>query len=367
MTDFVQPACLLAEDEAQHFIVGKQGTIVGFGMTENDPVSEYLQEANLTVVEGLKCLEGARDYLSKVLTCNMFCSRGRLGVSACSGDSGGGMFFLRNETWYVRGIVSFIASPLYDGSCANSNFTVFTDVNKYLYWIMQFTIPKEIDNGIDSDFMLLSATHGMYSIGLSSGNKYNWHPKYGRNTVFDCKEGRSYGIEDNGVIFSVNHNGEDRKEFIRIEDEITCLAVDWIGRRLYWHNRSKKMIEVASLDDPYKRTVLISNIRSAPDMVVDPHRGKLYWADRFIVDSLRWSNLDGTNRRTLLTHRRNLYISSIKVLMRTGELCYSDLRSNQIGCINGYRNQIRNITTTDWSPFGLALTDSLFYWLKKYG
>ncbi|KFB49701.1 hypothetical protein ZHAS_00018204 [Anopheles sinensis] len=98
MTDFIQPACLWTEDEEQFRIVGKLGTMVGFGNTEDDTVSEYLQEANLTVVEGLKCLEDARKSLAPILTSNMFCSRGTLGVSACRGDSGGGMFFKKNTS-----------------------------------------------------------------------------------------------------------------------------------------------------------------------------------------------------------------------------------------------------------------------------
>lgn len=53
-----------------------------------------------------------------------FSANERLGVSACNGDSGRGMFFEINGTWYVRGIVSF---------------TVLTDVSKYREWIMRYT------------------------------------------------------------------------------------------------------------------------------------------------------------------------------------------------------------------------------------
>lgn len=54
-----------------------------------------------------------------------FSANERLGVSACNGDSGRGMFFEPNGTWYVRGIVSF------------------TDVSKYREWIMRYTgMPK---------------------------------------------------------------------------------------------------------------------------------------------------------------------------------------------------------------------------------
>lgn len=50
------------------------------------------------------------------------------------------------------------------------------------------------------------------------------------------------------------------------------LAVDWISRRLYWTDSSKDIIEVASLDNPRQRAVLISKGLVNPrGIAVDPH------------------------------------------------------------------------------------------------
>lgn len=50
------------------------------------------------------------------------------------------------------------------------------------------------------------------------------------------------------------------------------LAVDWISRRLYWTDSSKDIIEVASLDDPRQRAVLVSKGLVDPrGIAVDPH------------------------------------------------------------------------------------------------
>lgn len=67
-----------------------------------------------------------------------FSANERLGVSACNGDSGRGMFFEINGTWYVRGIVSF---------------TVLTDVSKYREWIMRYTgMPKGLEESQANNF-----------------------------------------------------------------------------------------------------------------------------------------------------------------------------------------------------------------------
>ena len=67
----------------------------------------------------------------------MLCAGGRDGVGPCNGDSGGGLFFEIGGVWYVRGIVSF--APNLDGvlKCDPTQYTVFTDVEKYLDWIAE--------------------------------------------------------------------------------------------------------------------------------------------------------------------------------------------------------------------------------------
>lgn len=66
---------------------------------------------------------------------NTFCA-GKEGESGpCSGDSGGGLFLLHQNRWYLKGIVS--SSFISNGRCDVSQDAVFTNVPKYLTWINQ--------------------------------------------------------------------------------------------------------------------------------------------------------------------------------------------------------------------------------------
>lgn len=65
----------------------------------------------------------------------------------CNGDSGGGMFFKRDEdapddeaVWMLRGLVSLSVRTKQD-RCDPSHFVVFTDVAKYVDWLENFLIP----------------------------------------------------------------------------------------------------------------------------------------------------------------------------------------------------------------------------------
>lgn len=49
------------------------------------------------------------------------------------------------------------------------------------------------------------------------------------------------------------------------------IAIDWISRRIYWTDSEKDTIEVASLDDPTLRTVVIKgNLVNPRGIAVDP-------------------------------------------------------------------------------------------------
>ncbi|XP_050079745.1 uncharacterized protein LOC126567572 [Anopheles maculipalpis] len=151
LTKFVQPVCLWTMDDSSGpgKIIGKNGTIVGFGFTEAKAVSNTLKQTLVGVVDPLTCINSDRDVFGNQLTSNMVCARGQEGASACSGDSGGGMFVEVEGKWYVRGIVSFIPRLTQEGLCDAKSYTAFTDVTKYVDWIKKYIDPDILPRSSD--------------------------------------------------------------------------------------------------------------------------------------------------------------------------------------------------------------------------
>uniref|UniRef100_A0A4Y0BQ75 Peptidase S1 domain-containing protein n=1 Tax=Anopheles funestus TaxID=62324 RepID=A0A4Y0BQ75_ANOFN len=136
-TDYIQPICLWNRDEDPKAIVGSWGTVIGFGIDGTDHPSDTLREASIPVVSAIICIESNREVFASQLTSNMFCAGNRDGISACNGDSGGGLFFEDNGVWFIRGVVSFTKPRKNTLICDTNEYTVFSDVAKYLTWIRQ--------------------------------------------------------------------------------------------------------------------------------------------------------------------------------------------------------------------------------------
>jgi len=53
-------------------------------------------------------------------------------------------------------------------------------------------------------------------------------------------------------------------------DSPTCVAVDWVGRKLYWTDLERARIQVAALDGSLRTVLLSSGLGQPRDITVDP-------------------------------------------------------------------------------------------------
>ncbi|XP_002138212.3 prolow-density lipoprotein receptor-related protein 1 isoform X1 [Drosophila pseudoobscura] len=115
------------------------------------------------------------------------------------------------------------------------------------------------------------------------------------------------------------------------------LAVDWVGKNLYWIDSNLDQIEVAKLNGSFRRTLIAGSMESPRAIALDPREGLLFWTDwddnsprierasmagegRRIIStswqlSTGWPNgltLDFTQKRVYWVDAKSKSISSIK-------------------------------------------------------
>uniref|UniRef100_A0A0P6JRT7 Putative trypsin-like serine protease n=1 Tax=Aedes aegypti TaxID=7159 RepID=A0A0P6JRT7_AEDAE len=134
--DYVQPACVSISDS----LTGQQGTVIGWGVTEDDVISPILKSTGMPVIDSITCLTSNRAVFGKTLDRGIFCAGFLNGTNVCNGDSGGGIFFQVDNAWYLGGIVSY-SQKRDDNSnlCQTNSFGAFTNVRAYLSWISSVT------------------------------------------------------------------------------------------------------------------------------------------------------------------------------------------------------------------------------------
>ena len=136
-------------------------------------------------------------------------------------------------------------------------------------------------------------------------------------------------------IFSAERNGTNTTVFIADGLDITeGIALDWIGRNLYWVDSSLNTIEVANLENPAHRTLLVhENVSQPRGIAVDPRRGLMFWTDWGQNPRIERANMDGTDRQ-ILVNTKIYWPNTIALDYTTDRVYFADSKLDYIDFIN---------------------------------
>ncbi|XP_059470186.1 CLIP domain-containing serine protease B4-like [Neocloeon triangulifer] len=138
-TTYVKPVCLpLSETLSRSLFTGTKNEVAGWGRTENSPSSDVKLKVELSVIDNQRCAKLYRDPHPNVqLDSTQMCAGGEQGKDSCGGDSGGPLVVLRNDTWFVTGVVSYGPS-----NCGTQDLPgIYTRVTSYIPWILDNLAP----------------------------------------------------------------------------------------------------------------------------------------------------------------------------------------------------------------------------------
>ena len=128
-TNFIQPICLAHPDLNSV----TTGFVAGFGKSEEGHVVNIARTVTVPIHDNKVCAE-SKDH-ETILGARSFCGGSADGVGVCEGDSGSGLIIKKDGIHFIRGIVSAsLYAPLY--GCNVQAYSVFTDISKFLSWVV---------------------------------------------------------------------------------------------------------------------------------------------------------------------------------------------------------------------------------------
>ncbi|MCJ8746583.1 hypothetical protein PDJAM_G00143440 [Pangasius djambal] len=181
---------------------------------------------------------------------------------------------------------------------------------------------------------------------------------------YDWKEQKVYWINmDAEAVMWTTLDQKSRGTLIQgVRTE--CVAVDWVGRNLYWTDRAEGQINAVRLDSFRAEPVVIvdDDVDELRSLALLPQKGLMFWSETGDEAQIERAGMDGSNRRVLV--RRSLrWPVGLAVDLLQNRLYWTDEKLRCIGSatLDGDDVKILQLMET-LSPFSLSVFGDFVYW-----
>ena len=184
---------------------------------------------------------------------------------------------------------------------------------------------------------------------------------------FDYGEQRLYFADvGNKTISRMFLNGTGEQVVVRHEAHgLEGLAVDWIGRKLYWLDRTSKRLDVVELDGKSRKTLLAGRMSDPRAIAVHPGIGSLFFTDWGHHAYIARMGMDGANfRRIILYEQKLVWPNALTIDYFSDKLYFADAHLDYIEYCDfeGHnRHQVLHGASVP-HVFALSVFDDQLYW-----
>lgn len=145
---------------------------------------------------------------------------------------------------------------------------------------------------------------------------------------------------------------------------IDGIAIDWLGRNIYYTDRNHDAIAVCDMKGRFNRILLKGSPLNDPRAIVlDPLQALLFWTDWGASAHIGRMDMDGSNEQVILQDRTIRWPNALAVDAPAQRLYFGDAHRDYIASCNYdgskrrmvLRNHVRHI-------FALAVFEDYIYW-----
>ncbi|XP_043497943.1 low-density lipoprotein receptor-related protein 2 isoform X2 [Polistes fuscatus] len=142
------------------------------------------------------------------------------------------------------------------------------------------------------------------------------------------------------------------------------IAIDWVGRKLYWLDRHAKHLDVSELDGTNRKT-LWSGIADPRAIVVHPGTGYLYFTSWHLQAYIGRLGMDGSNFSRILTWEDNIaWPNALTIDYFTDRIFWADAHLDYIAFadLDGHNRRIVLSGPAVPHVFAITVFDDYIYW-----
>ncbi|XP_033629412.1 low-density lipoprotein receptor-related protein 2-like isoform X2 [Asterias rubens] len=181
---------------------------------------------------------------------------------------------------------------------------------------------------------------------------------------FDIVEDRLYFLDvGTDQIMRMFINGSDAEVIVPYQvSSGQGLAVDWVGRKLYWLEGSKDIMEVSELDGSSRKTINWQDMVYPRAVTVDPRNGYVYWTDWGLSSYIGRMGMDGNNPQRIITEKL-IWPNGLTICYAANKIFWIDAHLNYIGFANLDGSSPHELPGQDLAhPFALSVFEDFVYW-----
>ncbi|KAJ8676395.1 hypothetical protein QAD02_012182 [Eretmocerus hayati] len=228
---------------------------------------------------------------------------------------------------------------------------------------------KRTCNSTPSNFLLLATKKTLVRISLDTPemwevplpvkhvhNAFSVDFHWGRQLLF-------YTDVDEKVIRSISMRNFNEVSVVVWGLETSTpfrIAVDWVADNIYWTDMKHRLIEVARIDGS-SRKKLIENLKEPRSLAVFPREGYLFWAEWGEHPRIARSNLDGGNKRSIVSTDLSLP-NGLSIDYAERYIYWADALKDRIEKCNLHGNYRVTLIPEAINAFGLTQYGHYIYW-----
>ncbi|XP_073976140.1 low-density lipoprotein receptor-related protein megalin isoform X3 [Rhodnius prolixus] len=167
------------------------------------------------------------------------------------------------------------------------------------------------------------------------------------------------------TIFRAEIGKSEREPIIRHDSHgLEGLAVDWVGRKIYWLDRHSKHLDVAELDGTNRKT-LKAGIQDPRAIAVHPGIGYLFFTSWYLQAFIGKMGMDGSNMTRILTHENDLaWPNALTIDYFSDRIYWADAHLDYIASVDFEGHHKHTILSGEKVPhvFAITLFEDYIYW-----